>query len=320
MATAISETVTLALVQTSPVWLQKEKTIEKIINHINDAAAKKCDIVVFGEAFLPGYPFWIELTDGAKFESRFQKEMHAWYMQQAVQIEAGDLQSISSICKQKNIAAVIGTIELAADRGNHSLYCSLIYIDKSGTIQSIHRKLMPTYEERLSWSQGDGHGLRVHPLGKFTVGALNCWENWMPLVRSALYAQGEDLHIAIWPGSVRNTVDITRFIAKESRSFVVSVSSILQKKDIDNSTPHASEIIANASEWLADGGTCVAGPDGNWVLPPQEKTDSLFVVTINHQRVREERQNFDASGHYARPDVVQLQVNRQRQSVINIKD
>lgn len=315
-----SETLTLGLVQNAPVWLQKEKTIEKIMSHITDAADKKCDIVVFGEAFLPGYSFWIELTNGAKFESKFQKEMHAWYMQQAVQIETGDLNNICKICSEKKIATVLGIIELPSDRGNHSLYCSLIYIDITGTIQSIHRKLMPTYEDRLSWSPGDGHGLRVHPLGKFTIGVLNCWENWMPLVRSALYAQGEDLHIAIWPGSVRNTVDITRFIAKESRSFVVSVSSILKKENIDKTIPHADEIKANAHEWLADGGTCVAGPDGDWVLPPQEKTDELFVVRIDHQRVREERQNFDASGHYSRPDVVQLQVNRQRQSVINFKD
>jgi hypothetical protein len=94
----------------------------------------------------------------------------------------------------------MGCIERAADRGGHSIYASLIYIDPNGTIRSVHRKLMPTYEERLTWSPGDGHGLRVHSIGPFTLGGLNCWENWMPLARAALYGQGEDLHVAIWPG------------------------------------------------------------------------------------------------------------------------
>jgi nitrilase len=111
---------------------------------------------------------------------------------------------------------VLGCIERPVDRGGHSLYASLVYIDSDGVIQSVHRKLMPTYEERLTWSPGDGHRLRVHKLGAFTVGGLNCWENWMPLVQASLYGQGEDLHIAIWPGGVHNTHNITRFIAFES--------------------------------------------------------------------------------------------------------
>lgn len=307
------QTLTVGLAQISPSWLQKEKTILKAVDYIKQAAFKKCDIVIFGEAFLPGYPFWIEITGGAKFDNSLQKEMQAWYMQQAVQIENGDMAAICEACKTNNIATIIGTIELAKDRGSHSIYCSLIYIDRKGIIQNVHRKLMPTYEERLSWAQGDGHGLRVHQLGAFTLGALNCWENWMPLVRSALYAQGCDLHIALWPGCVRNTKDITRFIAKESRSFVVSVSSVLFKKDINKTIPHASIIIASAPECLADGGSCVAGPDGEWLLPPQADTEDLFVVEIDHQQVKEERHNFDPSGHYSRPDVVQLTVNRQRQ-------
>jgi nitrilase len=173
---------------------------------------------------------------------------------------------------------------------------------------------MPTYEERLTWSPGDGHGLRVHKLGAFTIGGLNCWENWMPLARAALYGQGEDLHIAVWPGSGDLTEDITRFIALESRSYVLSVSGLMRASDFPKDTPHLSSIIAKGEDFLANGGSCIAGPDGQWIVEPLVGEERLIVATIDHRRVREERQNFDPSGHYSRPDVLQLKINRQRQS------
>ncbi len=314
------DTLTVGLAQLSSVWLNKKATIEKIVSSIEEASNKGCQLIVFSEAMLPGYPFWIELTDGARFNSTVQKELHAYYMTQAIQIEAGDLVPIYTVCKAKNITAVIGSIELAADRGNHSIYCSLLYIDNLGSLKHVHRKLMPTYEERLSWAPGDGHGLQTHKLGAFTVGALNCWENWMPLVRSSLYALGEDLHIAIWPGNVRNTENITRFIAQESRSFVISVSGVLRKEHISSDIPHHELIKNNCADIIANGGSCLAGPDGKWIIEPIANEEGLFISTIDHQRVREERQNFDPSGHYARPDVTQLTVNRQRQTIINLID
>ncbi len=310
----------IGMVQISPVWLNREKTAEKIINYIDKAAAENCSIAAFGEALLPGYPFWIEHTNGAKFNSAVQKEIYSYYMQQAVDIEAGHLEKICKTAGEKKIAVVLGCIECPGDRGSHSLYCSLVYIDKSGEIKSIHRKLMPTYEERLVWAAGDGHGLQVHKLGAFTIGALNCWENWMPLARTAMYAQGEDLHFAVWPGSDRNTKDITRFIAMESRSFVVSVSGIMRRQDISADMPHSDLLISNCPEIMANGGSCASGPAGNWLMEPVIDREGLFTIKIDHSRVREERQNFDPSGHYSRPDVTKLIVNKERQSILGFKE
>ena len=310
----------IGVAQIAPVWLNREATTEKILAYVSDAAVKNCDLVVFGEALLPGYPFWIELTGGAIFNSVVQKELYAYYAYQAVSVSSGDLDSICQIAKEKKIMIVLGFIEIAEDRGGHSLFCSLANINNEGAIQYIHRKVMPTYEERLVWATGDGNGLRVSKLGSFTIGALNCWENWRPLIRSSLYAQGEDLHIAIWPGNMRNTAELTRFIARESRSFVVSVSGLLQRTDINNALPYADKMIANSNEWLADGGSCIAGPDGNWVIAPLQYQETLIVSTIDHVRVMEERQNFDPSGHYSRPDIVQLAVNRERQTLVRFKD
>lgn len=312
--------ITVGLAQIAPIWLQREATLDKVVAWISDAAARDCDLVVFGEALVPGYPFWVDRTDGAKFESALQKELFAHYVSQGVCIEDGDLELVRAAARDNNIAVYVGIMERAANRGGHSLYCSMVYIDKSGAIQSVHRKLMPTHEERLVWAIGDGNGLRTHKLGPFTVGGLNCWENWLPLPRSALYAQGEDLHVAIWPGSIRNTEDITRFIASESRSYVVSVSGLMRKDDIDASLPHADLLIETADEIMADGGSCVAGPDGKWVLEPVTGSDSLSVVEIDHSRVLEERHSLDVVGHYSRPDVTRLVVNRKRQTTAEFDD
>ncbi len=307
----------IGLAQIAPVWLNKEKTTEKIVSYISDAGKQNCDLVVFGEALLPGYPFWVELTVGAKFNSSIQKEIFAHYLSQAIDPHSDDLVSICSIAKEKETSVVLGTIEKAANRGGHSLYCSLVYIDKEGVVQSVHRKLIPTYEERLVWSPGDGHGLRVHKLGAFTVGGLNCWENWMPLSRTALYGMGEDLHVAIWPGSKRNTEDITKFIAKESRSYVISVSGLMGKKDIQEDMPHSDLIMSNSPDMLADGGSCLAAPDGEWIVEPMIGEEMLKVAEIDHKQVRMERHNFDPAGHYSRPDVTKLHVNRERQQIVH---
>ncbi len=309
-----SQLLTVGMAQIAGVWLDREATTTKIISYIDQAAAQRCGFVVFGEAILPGYPFTIEWTDGARFNSDFQKDVHAHYLEQAVQIEAGHLDTICAAAARNNIAVMLGIIERPTDRGGYSIYCSRVHIGADGVIASVHRKLMPTYEERLTWAPGDGHGLQVHAVGPFTVGGLNCYENWMPLTRAALYAQGEDLHVAIWPGNVRNTVDITRFIALESRSYVTSVSALMRKTDFPASTPHLNEILERCPDVMATGGSCIAAPNGAWVVEPVADKEGLIVATIDQLEVRRERQNFDLAGHYSRPDVTRLTVDRRRQS------
>ena len=312
----MTDVLNIAIAQLSPVWLNKKATLKKIEEAVQEAASQHAQLVCFGETLLPGYPFWLELTDGARFNAPIQKEIFAHYLKEAVNIEAGDLNSLCALAKQYNIAIYIGCAERAMDRAGHSVYCSLVYIDNQGIISSIHRKLMPTYEERLAWSFGDGNGLKVHDLGAFTVGGLNCWENWMPLARTALYAQGENLHVAVWPGNVRNTIDLTRHIALENRMYVLSVSGLMRKMDIQNDMPHHDLIRQNAPEFLSNGGSCIAAPDGTWVIEPIVEKEIVVTATINLNEVRKERQNFDSSGHYSRPDVFQLTVNTQRQKLV----
>lgn len=303
----------IGLGQIAPVWFDRVRTLAKVTARIGEAAAASCDLVAFGETLVPGYPFWLEYSNITAFNSSFHKAFHAEYVNQAVCIERGDLDGVRKAAADGGVAVYLGILERPADRGE-SVYASLVYIDKTGEIGSVHRKLMPTYDERMTWATGDGNGLRTHRLGEFTVGGLNCWENWMPLARTALYAQGEDLHVAVWPGSVRNTKDITRFIAFESRSYVASASSLMRKSDLPSNLPGIETIMANSPEFLADGGSCVAGPDGEWVVEPVCGGESLLIAEIDHARVRGERQNFDPTGHYSRPDVLQLRVDHRRQS------
>ena len=315
-----ADSLTVALAQIAPVWLDRAATLAKVNSYVEQAARQSCRLVAFGEALVPGYPFWLELTDGARSNSPLQKTIFAEYAAQAVQPESGYLDEICATAVRNRIAVYLGCVERAADRGGHSLYCSLVFIDPEGQIASIHRKLMPTYEGRLVWAAGDGHGLRTHSVGPFEVGGLNCWENWMPLARAALQAQGEDLHVAVWPGGIHNTGDITRFIALESRSYVASVSGLMRREDIGDSSEWREIVAAASPHILANGGSCIASPDGQWFLAPSCPEEGLLVTTIDRRRVLEERHNFDPSGHYSRPDITKLEVNRKRQKVVELSD
>jgi nitrilase len=309
----------VALAQIAPVWLDRDATMAKVVSTIEAAGAQGARLVAFGEGLVPGYPFWVEHTDGARFESPLQKRLYAHYGEQAVQVERGDLRAACDAARKAGVWVVLGVIECPNNRGR-SLYCSLVLIDDHGVVRNVHRKLMPTHEERLVWAIGDGHGLRTFDFEGIRLGALNCWENWMPLTRSALYAQGLDLHVAIWPGSVRNTHDITRFVAREGRCFVISVGGLMRREHVPKHLPDYELLMAALPAQMADGGACVAAPDGRWLLEPQADVEQLFVVDLEISEVAEARQSFDPCGHYSRPDVLSLKLSSARQQVLMPED
>ncbi len=310
----------VGIAQIAPVVLDREATLDKVVHRIEEAGKGGLKLVAFGEALVPGYPVWLSRTGGARFDDDDQKELHARYLDQGVDIAAGHLDRVCEAARAGGVAVVLGAMERASDRGGHTLYCSCVYIGPDGTVGSSHRKLVPTYEERLSWGAGDGAGLVVHDLPPFRVGALNCWENWMPMARASLYAAGENVHVAIWPGSDHNTGDITRFIARESRSYVISASGLLREEDFPADVPSRERIVPTKGEMLQNGGSAAAGPDGEWILEPVVDEECLLTVELDHQKVLRERQNFDASGHYSRPDVLRLHVDRRRQSTVEWSD
>lgn len=314
----------LAIAQIAPVLLDREATTDKAADAVHEAGRNGARLVCFGEGLIPAYPLWLANIDASRFDEPELKQLHAMYVQQSVDIEAGDLEPVCEAARQHRCAVVLGVIERPRDRAGHSVFCSRVYIDTNGVVASVHRKLCPTYEERLAWAFGDGHGLTAHKLGDFTVGALNCFENWMPLARASLYAQGVDLHVAIWPGCERLTKDITRFIALESRSFVVSASSVIKPSDIPASVPLRDKMIERLEGGedgsFYDGGSCVSDPRGGWIIEPVVGEETILYADVDHARVLEERQIFDPAGHYSRPDVLSLTVNRARQSAAQFND
>lgn len=305
----------VAVAQIAPVFLDRAATTAKVVAAIDEAAAQGSELVAFGESLIPGYPAWLSRRDGARFEAPELQEMHALYLEQSLRLEDGHLEPVQEAARRGSIAVVLGFIERAADRGGHSAFCSRAIIDGEGALLSVHRKLMPTYEERLVWAAGDAAGLRVHRLGAFGLGALNCWENWMPLARAALYAQGLDLHVMLWPGSRALTRDITRFVALEGRSFVLSAGALLRAQDIPDSLPGRAALLAGG-DTLYDGGSAIAGPDGAWIHEPTAE-EGLITAELSPRAVLAARQSFDAAGHYARPDCLRLSIDRRRQAALD---
>lgn len=309
----------IAAAQTRPVWLDAAATTDVVIDWIGRAADSGVDLLAFGETFLSGYPVWLSDTGGAQFNNAAQQAAHAAYLAAAVTLDGPELARITEKVAATGIFTYLGITERGRGPAGTTAYCTLVAIDPSAGIVSAHRKLMPTFEERLIWGTGDGQGLRTHQLGEFSVGGLNCWENWMPQARHALYAAGEHLHISVWPGSTRLTQDITRFVALEGRLFHLAAGSLLSAADIPTDFPLYDELLA-VGGFERNGGSAIAAPDGSWLVEPVDGAEQLVTADIDLRDVYAARQNFDAAGHYSRPDVFNVTVDRRRLDAVDFTD
>ncbi len=300
----------IAAIQAAPVFLDSQATTDKMLGLMAEAAAGGAELCAFGETFLSGYPFWLTHTDGARFDDPKQKAAYAAYVRASVVADGPELAAIAAAARDHGLFTYVGFIERATTGG--SAYASLAAIHPDHGIVSIHRKLRPTYEERLVWAAGDGAGLQVHDWRGIRVGGLNCWENWMPLARYSLYAQGEQLHIATWPASPGITREISRFVAREGRVYCLSVGGVLTANDIPDSFPLKEAVLATGDRFLT-GESMIVAPTGEVLAGPIDDEETIVFADIDVDLVLAERQNFDPAGHYGRPDVFRVMVNRSRQ-------
>jgi nitrilase len=308
----------IAAAQTANVWGDPGATTDIVVEWIGRAADEGVDLLAFGETFLSGYPFWVGMTSATKWNNADQKAAYAHYLKAAVRVDGPEVAKIAQTVAASGVFTYLGITERSDSEG--TVYASYLAIDPVDGVVSAHRKLTPTYDERMVWGSGDGHGLRVHQVGEFKVSGLNCWENWVPGIRHALYAQGTQLHVAGWPGSDGLTEDITRFIALEGRCYVLSAAQLLSANSVPEGTPLRGDALRGKEDYIYPGGSAIAAPDGSWIVKPVYGEEALVTADVDVDVVRGERQNFDPAGHYFRPDVIDVKVDRSRRGSAEFLD
>lgn len=308
----------LAIVQESPVLLEREKTIEKAVSLIAEAAANGAELIVFTEAFIPTYPIWIwRLRPGSDWG--VNEELHARLLENAVNLDSDQLNPLLAAAKEHRVTIVCGMVERDSGLSQATLYNTVVVIGADGRLLNRHRKLMPTNPERMVWGFGDATGLKVvdTPCGR--VGTLLCWENYMPLARYALYAQGIEIYIAPTYDSGDDWIGTLRHIAREGCCWVVGSGNIIRGSDIPDDFPNKSELYPDADEWINQGDSVVIAPGGEIVAGPMRNEKGILYAEVDSQRVAAARRCLDVAGHYARPDIFKLQINTQPQTPVEFK-
>jgi nitrilase len=308
----------LAIVQESPFLLDRQKTIEKAVAAIARAAVGGAGLVIFPEAFIPGYPAWIwRLRPGGDWG--LSEALHARLLDNAVNLAADDLAPLRAAARQHEITVVCGLNERDSQLSKATLYNTVVSIGPDGNILNRHRKLMPTNPERMVWGFGDGSGLRVIDTPAGRIGTLVCWENYMPLARFALYSQGIEIYIAPTYDSGDDWIRTLQHIAREGRCWVAGSGVVLTRSDKPADIPERETLYPDTEEWINPGDSVVIAPGGEIVAGPLRQDKGLLFADVDPGRVGVARRALDVAGHYSRPDIFTLHVDTRPQSPIEFQ-
>jgi nitrilase len=307
----------VAVVQRAPVLLDRESCLARVVESVAEAASEGAELVVLPEAFVPGYPTWMwRLRPGG--DLRLTGEIHQRVLANAVDLEADGLRVVRDAAKKHGVTVVLGIQEREGGYSRSTLYCSLVFIGADGEILNRHRKLMPTNPERMVWGQGDASGLKVvdTPCGR--LGGLICWENYMPLARYALYAQGIEIYVAPTWDSGDGWNGTMQHIAREARCWVIGSGTAMKGSDVPDDFPSRAELYADPDEWVNPGDSVIVAPGGKIVAGPMHQEQGILYADIDRERVAAQRRSLDVAGHYGRPDLFQLTVDISAQPPITL--
>lgn len=311
------KTTKIAIVQESSVFLDLEASIQKALDLIAEASSNKADIVVFGESWFGGYPAWLDyIPNAGRWNYNPIKEVWAVTFENAMEMGGKEVLRLSQAAEEAGVFLVLGFNEvIRKGRGNGTLFNAILMIDQHGKIRNHHRKLMPTYTEKLVYGLGDAKGLTAvdTPFGR--LGALICWEHWMPLTRQAMHDEAEDIHFALWPKVHEMHQIASRQYAFEGRCMVVSVGQMLASASLPKTLlQEANRAGETLPEFVLNGGSCVVGPDGYYLMEPQFDLGGILYVNLPSLKSNTaERMNLSTSGHYQRWDVFDFTVNKKRE-------
>jgi nitrilase len=295
--TAVMSTV-VAAVQATPVFLDRDATVEKVCALVKEAASHGASLIAFPETFVPTYPDWVWRA-AAWHDGRYVRRLY----DQSVAVPSAATERLGAAAAESGVYAAVGVNEVEGG----TLYNTLLYFAPDGALVGRHRKLMPTGGERTVWGMGDGSTLGVVDTPFGVVGGLICWENYMPLARAAMYAQGVDVYLApTWDNS-DVWLPTLRHIAKEGRVYVVGVAPLLRGSDVPSDL--RGDLYGGDDDWMSRGGSAIVAPDGDVLAGPVVEREEILYAEVDAARARSSRQQFDPVGHYSRPDVFRLTVD-----------
>lgn len=301
----------VAIVQSEPAS-SLDEGLHRTDALTREAARSGATLVAFPETWLPGYPSWLDVTrDVALWDHEPVKAVFERYAESSVHVTGDSGRFLRDIAVRHGVTLVVGVSErVASGPGRGTLYNSLLIVAPDGRLANHHRKLVPTYTERMVWGNGDADGLTAVDTPAGRVGGLVCWEHWMPLARQALHDSGEDIHVALWPTVHERHQLASRHYAFEGRCFVLAAGSVMRASSLPVELEVDPARLVPGSTLVQRGGSAIIGPDGEYVTPPLWDRPGVLVADLDLGRVRRESMTLDVSGHYSRPDCLSLSVRR----------
>lgn len=300
--------ITLGIAQFAPAVLDLPGCLRKASDILKTAKRSGVQLLVFPETWIPVYPVWVDMGSFSEWGSEANKRLYARLHRNSLEINSTEFRKLQSSIRGANIYTVMGINE----RAGRSLFNALLFFNPKGDLIGHHRKLVPTFGERLVWGYGDGAGLVTHATPFGNLGGLICWEHWMPPARQTLHEQGEVIHIAAWPHGKEHHQIASRHYAFEGRCFVVASAMYLERGMFPKEYELWDELRKQPDDVLLNGGSSVIAPDGRYIVEPVFGKEELLLADLDLERAIGESLTLDVAGHYSRPDVFELKVNRWR--------